>query len=1013
MRSRINYTKSKQSESGAREEYSDSSDSDDESSEEETEASGEFYANNENSKDSSTKATDPKVEQSSITAHNETRTGHIMQMNSEEMTDLQRQVMVLQQQMCRQLKETQAAMEGVTVPEPVLVKPTLFHGYESENVDRWLQRFTLYLTNRKIKPGSDQAAIQLALHLQGPAESFYYNLPDDVQSSFTSLRNALKERFSPAHRSLRLRQELSVRRQGSSESIEKYFADLNDKFSCLDLRDEDKLSYLIQGLRPDIQAEVLKKEPKTYAAAEDTARLIYSIQQSLSQRREDDISRIVLQERMSKPSSGTSSSTQKSTASEQSVVAAIEQLLQKNAVQKDSIMTKLEALLAGDITKKSEVQSEQTLLAKLTELLDKISSQSANDCQKQNEAHLAAYAEPNRLETPDYIKEIRQIKVSLMDMMQNLDRRVDARINGLARRNQPSREEPPRQRTREGRQICYNCVRVGHVHQNCTKRCSRETTSNSDRFQPNMPRHPYSENYLPRSSYSPQQRRNDLPSRDPRDPRIAALNQEPYADLMAPVARHNEINPTASYNAQNADTVISTPQCAEDTQEHINRPGRKLDARINGIARSIRPRQGANEKYRDHRLRAKPVCYRCGRPGHIQYYCNRNYQSEDHCYNQEERQLYRTTEPTFRQPVRTYTLEEGNPLDPGRASSLEQLKTSHQENATSTPTLHQKKTPTLTRDQTQIKMRKTNQHPRKTRMSNQMKSVLLPLDTEACMNPRGLTTNGKIAGKSIHLLVDTGACVSAIDEQFLKKTYGDVSLNMSDGPFSSVQTVSGEEVPLLGKITVPLHLNGRQYHCEFHVMQNLAYDAILGRYFLQENGALIDLDNSTITINESANRRSQASSTTAPLMGTFISQGTDLKAEEIAFVNDAHMKPSSGNLVRRYSKNKELGLNQSLLTLVLIVLSLFATTHTDINGNVKSFIQKPQSSSIQVSQEGEWPNVTLLILQLNQTSKWNLIRELNQIKKNHPELKCSGFIIYPKRPVITYNPYRPLDQAEN
>ena len=62
---------------------------------------------------------------------------------------------------------------------------------------------------------------------------------------------------------LRLRQELSVRRQGSNESIEKYLADLNDKFSCLDLRDEDKLSYLIQGLRPDIQVDVLKKEPKT------------------------------------------------------------------------------------------------------------------------------------------------------------------------------------------------------------------------------------------------------------------------------------------------------------------------------------------------------------------------------------------------------------------------------------------------------------------------------------------------------------------------------------------------------------------------------------------------------------------------------------------------------------------------------------------------------------------------------------------------------------------------------
>ena len=113
---------------------------------------------------------------------------------------------------------------------------------------------------------------------------------------------------------------------------------------------------------------------------------------------------------------------------------------------------------------------------------------------------------------------------------------------------------------------------------------------------------------------------------------------------------------------------------------------------------------------------------------------------------------------------------------------------------------------------------------------------------------------------------------------------------------------------------MPLHLNGGQYPCEFHVMQNLAFDAILGRDFLQENRALIDLDNSTITIKESANQRNQASSTTAPLMGTFIPQGKDLKAEEIAFVSDAHMNPSSGNLVRRHSKNKELGLTQSLLT---------------------------------------------------------------------------------------------------
>ena len=54
-------------------------------------------------------------------------------MNSDEMSDLRRQVMDIQQQLCRQFL---TAIEGATVPESIsaLAKPTLFHGYENENV---------------------------------------------------------------------------------------------------------------------------------------------------------------------------------------------------------------------------------------------------------------------------------------------------------------------------------------------------------------------------------------------------------------------------------------------------------------------------------------------------------------------------------------------------------------------------------------------------------------------------------------------------------------------------------------------------------------------------------------------------------------------------------------------------------------------------------------------------------------------------------------------------------------
>ena len=57
---------------------------------------------------------------------------------------------------------------------------------------------------------------------------------------------------------------------------------------------------------------------------------------------------------------------------------------------------------------------------------------------------------------------------------------------------------------------------------------------------------------------------------------------------------------------------------------------------------------------------------------------------------------------------------------------------------------------------------------------------------------------------------------------------------------------------MLGKITIPLQLQGGEYTCEFHVMQNLAYDAILGRDFLQKHGTLIDLVDSTLSFKGTA-----------------------------------------------------------------------------------------------------------------------------------------------------------------
>ena len=120
-------------------------------------------------------------------------------MASSDLTDFQTQMLELQKQMCDRIKDQ------VVLPEPTLIKPTIFHGYENENVDRWLQRLALHLANKRIHETSKQAAIQLALHLSGPAESFYYNLSSAVQGSCscTSLSTPSTSAFCSAPRAER------------------------------------------------------------------------------------------------------------------------------------------------------------------------------------------------------------------------------------------------------------------------------------------------------------------------------------------------------------------------------------------------------------------------------------------------------------------------------------------------------------------------------------------------------------------------------------------------------------------------------------------------------------------------------------------------------------------------------------------------------------------------------------------------------------------------------------------
>ena len=114
--------------------------------------------------------------------------------------------------------------------------------------------------------------------------------------------------------------------------------------------------------------------------------------------------------------------------------------------------------------------------------------------------------------------------------------------------------------------------------------------------------------------------------------------------------------------------------------------------------------------------------------------------------------------------------------------------------------------------------------------------------------PRDLTVIAQLNGQSIKALVDTGAAISVIDKEVLQDVYKEQLLQLQTDNLGDVKTVRGEALPVLGMFTTPLDIANGSYSCTLLVVQDLPYDALLGRDFLQENGAMTNLKESTLQL---------------------------------------------------------------------------------------------------------------------------------------------------------------------
>ena len=146
---------------------------------------------------------------------------------------------------------TSISGDGALLPPP-------FYGLPSENAHEWYNYFVRYVKYKKLSPS---AALELfAVLLRGSAAAAFSTLDRYAQSNDTKVNAWFNERYrySP-QRKFRLGQELFMRKQGPSESVDDYFVAIQGLANQINERPSDDITRyaIMSGLRPNIAGHVM------------------------------------------------------------------------------------------------------------------------------------------------------------------------------------------------------------------------------------------------------------------------------------------------------------------------------------------------------------------------------------------------------------------------------------------------------------------------------------------------------------------------------------------------------------------------------------------------------------------------------------------------------------------------------------------------------------------------------------------------------------------------------------
>ena len=453
--------------------------------------SEEHFASSDKIESSSDTDSDDFLRNSDKRESSATRDSTTGTMQAEVVTELQDQIASLRQELLEQQersrRQTINAVEHAPLPDTTSThRPPAFHGFDSEDINRWLDKVENYLKLRRINTGTPTALAELVLNLAGPAEDFYYSLEEDKRDTYDKLRDALRERFANENQSWIIWQAITTRQQGPVESLDTYLTDLTAKFRRINISDADKMRYFVQGLRANLRETVLLKQPKSFREAEEMARLAAAVKTTM----------------------GNSNETM--------------------AVQLNNLTKTLNTMVAGTSSPSNTCQQQamQTQLDVITRKLDNLTTPSPKT------EKVAAYSESPRRDESNIFQLMNELKEDLSRKFDHIDRR----INGLANRERDTRDNRERdtrnnrQRSRDGRPLCFYCGSEGHLLVSCPQRNAQE-------------RRPAARNALPapegvtRRTFQPgfQPRQRALPPSD-RQNRVAAVLDdfaEPIYDYLA------------------------------------------------------------------------------------------------------------------------------------------------------------------------------------------------------------------------------------------------------------------------------------------------------------------------------------------------------------------------------------------------------------------------------------------------------------------------------------------------